>query len=81
MYMHIFVLQAELNMFIADLGGFDIMPNGGGLHSPGSPIHTSDSEECYYTKLRYRFLARRVLGRWRRFVVIAREQRLRLRRA
>ena len=41
---------------------------------PPSPLHTSDSENAMPNKVLWRTLARRVWGRWRRYV------RLRLRR-
>ena len=40
-----------------------------------SPLHTSDSEETYEHKQRYRILGLRVIRRWRRFVKMQRYKR------
>ena len=40
-----------------------------------SPVHSSDSEETWYNKREWAFVARRVLFRWRAFVRRARQRR------
>ena len=57
------------------------MPNGhreprAGIEDYSSPIHTSDSEETYDNKVRWRGVAYKVLRQWLRYISIVRVQRL-----
>ena len=57
------------------------MPNGhreprAGIVDPPSPIHTSDSEDTYTNKVRWRGMAYKVLRQWLRYISIVRAQRL-----
>ena len=41
---------------------------------PPSPLHSSDSEETYTQKIRWRRLATRVVRRWRRHVRVNKQR-------
>ena len=60
----------------------DTMPNGNREpyrlvpdYGPPSPLHTSDSEDTWNQKQRWRYLALRVIIQWRRFLRMARLRR------
>ena len=68
--------QVRLLLLLARVG---VMPNGPrppyalgagpkGSHDVPSPIHTSDDEDVWEAKIRWRVLARWVYSRWRLFV-------------
>jgi hypothetical protein len=53
--------------------GWSCMPNGGShdhgtMPDPASPIHTSDDEEIYESKMRHRVLVFWVFKRWKLFL-------------
>ena len=57
------------------------MPNGhreprAGIVDAPSPIHTSDSENTYANKVRWRGMTYKVLRQWLRYISIVRVQRL-----